>query len=167
VARHHRGHLHIHIYHVFVSVADPGCLSRIRIFPHPGSRIRIFPHPGSRIRIFSIPDPGIEFFLSRIRIFSSRIRIFSIPDTGSASQNLSILTSVADPGYLSRIRIFPSRIRIFSIPNQGSEFFIRDSNIFHPYYRIRIKEFKFFNPKKRFSSSRKYDPGCCSSRIES
>ncbi len=38
----------------------------------------------------------------------------------------------------SRIRIFPSR--------------------------IRIKEFKYFNPKKWFLSSRKYDPGC-SSRI--
>ena len=30
--------------------------------------------------------------------------------------------------------------------------------------RIRIKEFKYFNPKKWFLSSRKYDPGC-SSRI--
>ncbi len=39
----------------------------------------------------------------------------------------------------SRIRIFPSR--------------------------IRIKEFKYFNPKKLFLSSRKYDP-CCSSRIQ-
>jgi hypothetical protein len=29
----------------FVSVADPGCLSRIRIFP-------------SRIRVKKIPDPG-------------------------------------------------------------------------------------------------------------
>ncbi len=30
--------------------------------------------------------------------------------------------------------------------------------------RIRIKEFKYFSPKKWFLSSRKYDPGC-SSRI--
>jgi len=30
-----------------VSVVDPGCLSLIRIFPHPGSRI---PDPGSRIQ---------------------------------------------------------------------------------------------------------------------
>jgi hypothetical protein len=29
------------------SVADPGCLSRILIFTHPGSRI---PDPGSRIQ---------------------------------------------------------------------------------------------------------------------
>jgi hypothetical protein len=52
----------------------------------------------------------------------------------------------ADPGCLSRIRTFPSRI-------QGSKRF-----------RIRIKEFKFFNLKELFLSSRKYDPGC-SSRI--
>jgi hypothetical protein len=34
------------------SVADPGCLSRIRDV-YPGSRILIFTHPGSRI-----PDLG-------------------------------------------------------------------------------------------------------------
>ncbi len=34
------------------SVADPGCLSRILIFTHPGSRIS---DPGSRI-----PDPGFK-----------------------------------------------------------------------------------------------------------
>jgi hypothetical protein len=34
----------------------------------------------------------------------------------------------------------------------GSDFFLS---------RIRIKELKFFNPKKRLSS-RKYDPGCSS-----
>jgi hypothetical protein len=49
----------------FVSnVADPGCLSRIRI---------------------PDPDPGSNFF-------PSRIRIVSILDLGSASKNLSILT---------------------------------------------------------------------------
>ncbi len=41
-----------------------------------------------------------------------------------------------------------SRIRIFPIPDRGS--------------RIRIKELKYFNPKKGFLSSRKYDPGCSS-----
>jgi hypothetical protein len=35
--------------------------------------------------------------------------------------------------------------------------FIPDPNFFHP--RI-IKEFKYFNPKKWFLSSRKYDPDC-------
>ncbi len=34
---------------------------------------------------------------------------------------------------------------------------------FSPYW-IRIKEFKYFNPKKWFLNSRKYDPGC-SARI--
>ncbi len=38
-----------------------------------------------------------------------------------------------------------SRIQIFSIPDPGS--------------RIRIKEFMYFNPKKWFLSSQKYDPG--------
>jgi hypothetical protein len=40
--------------------------------------------------------------------------------------------SVADPGFLSRID------PIFSIP---------DPKFFHPGSRIRIKEFKYFNPK--------------------
>jgi hypothetical protein len=55
-------------------------------------------------------------------------------------------------------RVYPeSRIRFFSIPDLGSEFFPS---------RIRIKEFKYLNPKKWFLSvsSRKNDPGC-SSRI--
>ena len=47
------------------------------------------------------------------------------------------------------------RIRFFSIP---------DPNFFNPGSRIRIKEFKYFNPKKWFLSSWKYDPGF-SSRI--
>jgi hypothetical protein len=59
-----------------------------------------------------------------------------------------------------RIRdVYPgSRIRLFPIPDPGSELFPS---------RIRIIEFKFFNPKKpkkMFLSSGKYDPGC-SSRI--
>jgi hypothetical protein len=48
--------------------------------------------------------------------------------------------------------VYPgSRIRIFSLPDPGSA--------------NRIREFKYFNPKKWFLSSRKYDPGC-SSRIQ-
>ncbi len=58
--------------------------------------------------------------------------------------------SVADPGYLSRIPD-PN----FSIP---------DPFFFQPGSRIRIKDFKYFNPKKWFLSTQKYDPGC-SSRI--
>ncbi len=54
--------------------------------------------------------------------------------------------SVANPGCLSRIRLFF---------HPGSEIFPS---------RIRVKEFKYFIPKKRFPSASKYDPGC-SSRI--
>jgi hypothetical protein len=56
-----------------------------------------------------------------------------------------------------RIRyVYPrSRIRLFSIPDPGSEFL-------HPGSRMRIKEFKYFNPKKWFLNSRKFDPGCSS-----
>jgi hypothetical protein len=53
------------------------------------------------------------------------------------------------------------------IPDPGSDFFpsrIPDPKCFHSGCRIRIKEFKYFNPEKRFLSSRKYDLGC-SSRI--
>jgi hypothetical protein len=67
------------------------------------------------------------------------------------------LTSYMYLQEVMRIRdVYPgSQIRIFSIP---------DPNFFHPGSRIRIKEFKYFNPKKLFLSSRKHDP-CCSSRI--
>jgi hypothetical protein len=58
-----------------------------------------------------------------------------------------------------------------TVPRQcyGSGMFISDSTFFHPgseFFpsRIHIKEFKYFNPKKLFLSSRKYDSGC-SSRI--
>jgi hypothetical protein len=67
---------------VYTSVADPGCLSRIRIL------------------IFAIPDPG------------SRVKKILDPGSRSASKNLSILTKKLflsyrkyDQGCLSRIRI--------------------------------------------------------------
>ncbi len=60
----------------------------------------------------------------------------------------SLFCSVADLGCLSRIPIF-------SISDPGSEFFPS---------RIRIKERKYFNPKKLFLSTRKFDLGF-SSRI--
>jgi hypothetical protein len=47
-----------------------------------------------------------------------------------------------------------SRIRLFSIPDPGSEFF--PSRIPDSHERIYPK---YFNPKKWFLSSRKYDPG--------
>ncbi len=50
--------------------------------------------------------------------------------------------------------VYPrSRIRIFSILDPGSEFFpswIPDPNFFPPGSQIRIKELKYFNPKKGF-----------------
>ncbi len=55
--------------------------------------------------------------------------------------------------------------RINSLANMqwsGSGMFIPDQNFFYPGYRTRIKEFKYFNPKKLFLSSRTYDPGCSS-----
>ena len=59
---------------------------------------------------------------------------------------------------------------LLRIPDPGSNFFpsrIPVPNCLHPGSRIRIKEFKYFNPKKPkkcLISFRKYDPGC-SSRI--
>ncbi len=74
-----------------------------------------------------------------------------------------VITSVADPGCSSRIldpnfSHLESRIRIkeFKYFNPKKWFLSR--------IRIRFKEFKYFKPKKWFLSSRKYDPGC-SSRI--
>jgi hypothetical protein len=39
---------------------------------------------------------------------------------------------------------------------------ILDPNFFHPGFHICIIEFNYFNPKKWFLSSRKYDSGCLS-----
>jgi hypothetical protein len=69
------------------------------------------------------------------------------------------------PVYLVLSRLFLKNNFIPVLRNRdifpGSEFF--PSRI-HSGSRIRIKEFKYFNPKKLLLSSRKYDPGC-SSRI--
>jgi hypothetical protein len=56
---------------------------------------------------------------------------------------------------------FNSVLRIRDV-YPGSEFFssqIPDPNFFHPGCRIRIKKFKYFNPKKLFLNSRKYGTG--------
>jgi hypothetical protein len=51
----------------------------------------------------------------------------------------------------------------------GSVFFpsrTPDPNFINPETRIRIKEFKYLNPKKWFLSTQEYDPGCsCRIRI--
>ncbi len=65
------------------------------------------------------------------------------------------------PDLGSTTHIFKNLETIFLVTKKqcgGSDFFL------HPGSRIRIKEFKCFNPNKWFLSSRKYDPGC-SSRI--
>ncbi len=92
VACHHRGHLHIHLHHVFVSVADPGGLSRI---PDPNLSI---PDPNFSIPDpnFSIPDPNFfipdsSFFHPGYRIRITEFKYFNqccgsgmfIPDPGS------------------------------------------------------------------------------------
>jgi hypothetical protein len=61
------------------------------------------------------------------------------------------------------------RKTLIPTPCCGSGMFILDQTFFHPgsFFshpgsRIHIKEFKYFNPKKCFLSSQKYDPGCSS-----
>jgi hypothetical protein len=63
-------------------------------------------------------------------------------------QYTGVIGSVADPGFYPGSDFIPSRIT--------------DPNCFHPGSWIRIKELKYFNPKKWFLSSRKYDPNCLS-----
>jgi hypothetical protein len=65
-----------------------------------------------------------------------------------------LLTETMKKAVLLIRDVYPgSRIRLFSIPDPGSEIFPS---------RIRTKEFQYFNPKKWFLSSKKYDPGCSS-----
>ncbi len=94
-------------------------------------------------------DPDPVLFVSDVQDANKKYLIFP----SLFAYYSKVFFSVADLGYLSRIRIF-------SIP---------DPNFFHPGSkfspsRIPIKEFKYFNPKNCFLSSRKYDP-CFSSRI--
>jgi hypothetical protein len=74
-------------------------------------------------------------------------------------------TSVADLRCLSRIPdltlFHPSRIQLFH-PGSRIQLFHLGSRIQIFLSRIHIKEFKYFNSKKLFLSSRKYDPGCSS-----
>jgi hypothetical protein len=80
----HPDSLDIYIDNLFpkISVADPGCLSRI---PDP-----TFFHPGSRIRTVSIPDPGSSTEnLSILTPKKSKIiqgsKRHPIPDPGSGT----------------------------------------------------------------------------------
>ncbi len=76
--------------------------------------------------------------LRREKTFGTTTRIHHIPNSAWRTGLDRIVPSVADPGCLSRIRLFRSRIP--------------DPNFFHPGSRIRIKEFKFFNPKNGFQA---------------
>jgi hypothetical protein len=87
----------------------------------------------------------------------------STSDTLSPSTRPSYSTiqriSVADPGCLSRIQIFSipdPGSRIFSIPDPGFRiFYIPDPG-------SASENLSILTQKKRFLSSRKYDPGCIS-----
>jgi hypothetical protein len=94
--------------------------------------------------------------ISRIR---TRIRKWKV-ESGSAS------ASKWPPGSGFRILIKVTRIRNTaqkgwnnSVADRGCLYRIPDPNFSHPRSRICIKEFKYFNPKKWFLSSRKYDLG--------
>jgi hypothetical protein len=89
--------------------------------------------------------PMVELTLSKLRSLKLELRRIGIEcdvDTVTIAQVRSRF--IPDPGS----KFIPSRIRIFSVPTPGSA----------------SKNLSFFNPKKWFLSSRKYDSGC-SSRI--
>jgi hypothetical protein len=91
-----------------IIVAEPGCLSRIRLFSIPDPT---FFHPGYRIRIVPIPDSASA----------------SEKCENSNPKKWFLSSKKYDPGYSSRIRIltfYPSRIRILTfypsrIPDPG------------------------------------------------
>jgi hypothetical protein len=82
-----------YISFLFLSVADPGCLPRIRIF--------------------SIPDPGSEFFQSRIRI--EEFKYFCPKNCFKVRGNIKY-----DQGCSSRFRIPDPDPDFLSIPGPGS-----------------------------------------------
>ncbi len=78
----------------YISVADPGCLSRI---PDP-----TFFHPGSRIRTVSIPDPGSS---------SKNLSILTPKKQKNGFLALKNMIRVVHPG---------SRIRMLTFSHSGS-----------------------------------------------
>jgi hypothetical protein len=122
-------------------ILDPNCL-------HPGSRIlikefRYFNPKKSKKWFLSskkydpgcssrIPDPDADFLPSRI----SDPGVKKAPNPGSRIR-------IRNTGIKLGNSVYPgSQIRLFSIP---------DPNCFYPVFRIRIKEFKYFNPIKMVS----------------
>jgi hypothetical protein len=89
----------------------------------------------------------------------------------SKSTFMSVSTSMSTSMYYSSMStsMFTPHTRPCSVADPGCLSRIPDPTFFHHRSelspsRIRIKEFKYFNPKKWFLSSKKYDPGY-SSRI--
>ncbi len=89
--------IHLTLYTLTCSIADPGCLSRIRLFsiPDPGSELSPYriPDPHQRIKYFN-PKSTEKWFLSSRKYYpgcSSRIPdpgVKKAPDPGSGSATL-------------------------------------------------------------------------------
>jgi hypothetical protein len=144
-------------------VADPGCLSRIRIFSIPDPRIRIIE--------FKYLNPNKWFINSRIYDPgpSSRIRIFyPIPDpgcrgqkgTGSWIRNTGFYAACPPYGqnYVLRFFLplsFPALSMCGAHPASYSTSVADPGSLSGSRIRIFsiIKEFKCFNPKKWFLNS--------------
>ncbi len=97
------------------------------------------PPSGTPAFIIIIPDP--DFFHPGNRIRITEFKYFN--------QCCGSWMFIPDPGFEffpSRIWIFPSRIQDPNFFHPGSEFFPSQIG-----YRIRIKKFKYFNPKKTVS----------------
>ncbi len=80
-------------------------------------------------------------------------------DPGQGEYNNAVFDCVKIPTHRNK-KEYLSALRIRDV-YPGSDFFPLGSRIRTFPYRIRIKEFKYFNPKWLLSS-RKYDPGCSS-----
>ncbi len=110
------------------------------IYDRPGQQLRCQLSCGQQAHPPTGPAPACTEH-TKVNIYDFWIFLFMYVIQHCFICRPSDSTSVADPGCLSQIP---------------------DPNFFHPGSRISIKEFKYFNPKKLFLSSTKYDPGCTS-----
>ncbi len=146
-SHHFRGHSHrLNRYrYIYISVADPGCLSRIPdpTFFHPGPLIPYlnFFHPGSRIHIkdFEYFNPKNCFLSSRKYdpVSSFRIRILiclPIPDPGSRGKK-----KAPDPGSATLI-IYIQKVADLVLDLHGSEFL---GKVFLFYFNFGTMSFNF------------------------
>ncbi len=99
-------------------------------------------------------NPNVQIFLILWSLYwknlSREVAIYVYLQIKIWAEN-TVSCSVAAPGCLFWIRIFP-----YAIPDSGS----KRSQI--PGFASASKNLNIFNPKNRFASSRKYDPGCLS-----